>query len=72
MRADSAGRAALYSSYVQNGIRTRNEVRKLDNLPPIEGADELTAQSNLVPLDKMGITPAVSAAPAVAQQDTKQ
>lgn len=72
MRADSAGRAALYSSYVQNGLRTRNEVRKLDNMPPLDGADELTAQSNLVPLGKMGVTPPAPVAPVVAPQDTKQ
>lgn len=58
MRADSAGRAALYASAAQNGWMTRNEIRALENLPPAEdGGDELTVQSNLLPLDKLGQTP---------------
>ncbi len=56
LRADSAGRAALMSSLAQNGLRTRNELRKLDNYPAMDGGDQLTAQSNLVPLDKLGET----------------
>jgi hypothetical protein len=39
---------------VQNGLFTRNEVRALENMPPIEGADKLTAQVNMAPLDKLG------------------
>lgn len=54
LRADSAGRASLMASLAQNGLRTRNELRKLDNYPAIDGGDDLTAQSNLVPLDKLG------------------
>jgi len=45
----------------QNGAMTRNEIRRLENLPPVEGGDELTAQSNLVPLRKLGaVEPASS------------
>lgn len=54
MRADSAGRAALYASAAQNGWMTRNEIRELENRPPVEGGDELTVQSNLVPLGLLG------------------
>jgi HK97 family phage portal protein len=54
MRADSAGRAALYSSASQNGWMTRAEIRKMENLPFIEGSDVLTAQSNLLPLTDLG------------------
>lgn len=54
MRADSAGRAALWNSAAQNGIRTRNEIREKENLPPLDGGDLLTVQSNLVPLDQLG------------------
>lgn len=57
LRADSAGRAALYSSFAQNGIMTRNEMRKRENLPPVDGGDALTVQSNLVPLDLLGNDP---------------
>lgn len=54
LRADSAGRAQLMSTLAQNGLRTRNELRKLDNYPSMPGGDSLTAQSNLVPLDALG------------------
>lgn len=62
LRADSVGRASLYSQMVQNGIFTRNEVREKENLPAMDGGDELTAQSNLVPLDKLGASPATPVA----------
>ena len=54
LRADSAGRAAFYSSAVQNGWMTRNEVRELENWPTVEGGDELTVQSNLIPVALLG------------------
>lgn len=54
LRADSAGRAAFYSSAVQNGWMTRNEVRELENWPTVEGGNDLTVQSNLVPLSLLG------------------
>jgi len=54
VRADSAGRAALMSALAQNGLRTRNELRAKDNVPPLPGGDVLTVQANLVPLDQLG------------------
>lgn len=58
LRADSAGRAALYSQMAQNGIYTRNEIRSRENLPPIDGGDVLTVQSNLIAIDQLGkVTP---------------
>lgn len=54
LRADSAGRAALYKSLVDTGVRTRNEIRELDNLPPLEGGDDLTVMSNMLPLKLLG------------------
>jgi HK97 family phage portal protein len=62
MRADSAGRAALLASYVDHGLRTRNEVRALDNQGPLEGGDVLTVNSTQVPLTD--ISHAVAAAQA--------
>lgn len=53
-RASAQARADLYAKYVQNGLKTRNEVRQLENDPPVEGADQLTVQSNLVPLHLLG------------------
>lgn len=60
LRADSAARAAFYSSAGQNGWMSRNEMRRLENLPPVEGGDMLTVQSNLVPIDKLGNEPAAA------------
>jgi HK97 family phage portal protein len=54
LRADSAGRAIQMASLAQNGLRTRDELRALDNFPPIAGGDIATVQSNLLPLDKIG------------------
>lgn len=54
LRADSAARASFYSQMVQNGIMTRNEVRRLENLPPLPGGDDLTIQSNMIPATKLG------------------
>jgi len=54
LRADSAARASFYSTMVQNGIYTRNECRVLENLPRVEGGDDLTAQTNLSPLQLLG------------------
>lgn len=53
-RASSKDRAELYAKQVQNGLLTRNEVRQLENWPLMAGADQLTAQSNLVPLHLLG------------------
>lgn len=54
LRGDSTARAAFYASMAQNGIRTRNEIRAIENLPPQEGGDVLTVQSNLTPLAGLG------------------
>jgi HK97 family phage portal protein len=54
LRADSAGRAALMQTLAQNGLRTRNELRALDNIAPLTGGDDLTVQSNLIPIQLLG------------------
>jgi HK97 family phage portal protein len=69
LRADSAARAALYASAAQNGWMTRNEIRRLENLPENDVGDELTAQSNLLPLDKLGESAAATPAGAAAAVD---
>jgi hypothetical protein len=33
---------------------SRNEVRRLENLPPIPGGDVYTVQSNLLPIEQLG------------------
>ncbi|EKH6499160.1 phage portal protein [Providencia alcalifaciens] len=54
LRADSAGRAAYYTTSLQNGWMSRNDVRRLENLPPIDGGDIYTVQLNLTPIDQLG------------------
>jgi HK97 family phage portal protein len=53
LRADSAGRAAYYTTSLQNGWMSRNDVRRLENLPPIPGGDIYTVQLNLTPLEDL-------------------
>lgn len=57
LRGNAAARAELHAKNVQNGVMTRAECRQLENLPFIAGSEELTAQSNLVPLSKLGQIP---------------
>lgn len=54
LQMDSAGKASFLSQMVQNGLMDRNEGRQKLNLPTRDGADVLTAQTNLAPLDQLG------------------
>jgi HK97 family phage portal protein len=54
LRSSLSERMTVYSTATQNGIYTRNECRRKENLEPVAGGDQLTAQSNLLPLDKLG------------------
>jgi len=53
IKMDSVVKAQLQSTWVQNGLKTRNEVRKVNNDPPVEGGDDLTVQVNLTPVDEL-------------------
>jgi len=67
LRADSAGRAAYYSTALQNGWMNRNTVARMENMPLIEGGDVYTVQANLVPLEQLGRQPAPAQAAHAAQ-----
>ena len=54
LRADSQSRGEYYNSALNNGWMSRNEVRRLENLPPIEGGDIYTVQAALIGVDKVG------------------
>ena len=54
LRASAKDRYELGAQGVQNGLITRNEFRQLENLPPIAGGDEITAQTNLAPVTLLG------------------
>jgi hypothetical protein len=47
-------RADINAKNVQNGLKSRAEIRQLEGDPFIPGTDVLTAQSNLVPLNMLG------------------
>ncbi len=69
LRANIKDRMEVYAKAVQNGLKTRNECRQLENDPPIAGGDVLTAQVNLVPIDMLGTTKqAGTVAPDPVQQ----
>ena len=68
LRGNAKDRAELYAQLVQNGIATRAECRQLENLPPLDGADQLTAQTNLAPLSMLGTTAKPSGAVAQIAQ----
>ncbi len=53
IKMDSQAQASLQSTWVQNGLKTRNEIRKINNDPKIDGADDLTVQVNLTPVDEL-------------------
>jgi HK97 family phage portal protein len=63
LRTTPEARASFYSTMAQNGAMTRNEIRRLENLPPVEGGDVLTAQSNLVPIEKLGMQERTGSSP---------
>ena len=57
------------------GIKTRNEVRREEGLKDIEGADALTAQTNLAPVSQLGtenFDPSQTAQTKLTTQPEKQ
>lgn len=53
LRADSVGRAAYYREGRVGGWLTQNEIRRLEDLPRKEGADDLHVPLNMAPSDKL-------------------
>lgn len=54
LRADAAGRAALYSSLIQNVVMRPAEARRMENLPYDADADRLFGNAALVPIELLG------------------
>jgi HK97 family phage portal protein len=69
LRASIKDRFEIYAKAAQNGLKTRNEMRQLENDPPLPGGNVLTVQSNLVPIDMLG---KIKPTGASAAQDTAQ
>lgn len=73
MRASIKDRFEIYAKATQNGLKTRNECRQLENDPPLPGGDVLTAQANLLPLDLLGkVKPISGASDATSQNPQAQ
>jgi len=53
LRADSAGRSRFYQTMTGIGAMTINEVRALENLPPVEGGDVPRMQMQNVPITEI-------------------
>lgn len=68
LRGSPTQRAEMYAKGAQNGWLTRAEIRQLEGWPYLPGTDQLTAQSNLLPLDKLGATTASGGAGDVIAQ----
>lgn len=60
MRGDIASRYTAYNVGIQSGFLTRNEVRELEDLNPIDGGDEALEPLNMVPLGQRDEPPAQS------------
>ena len=56
IKMDSNAKANYLSRMTQNGLMTRNEGRERLNLPAMEGADELTVQTNLSNIEDLEVT----------------
>jgi len=54
LRGDSKARASFYQSALTNGWMTINEVRALENMPPVEGGNVPRMQSQNVPITQAG------------------
>lgn len=50
LRGDFKTRMEGHAMSIQNGIRTPNEVRDIENLPPLDGGDNLMIQGATVPI----------------------
>ena len=61
LRGDSAARSAFYNAALQNGWMTINEVRALENMPPVQGGDVPRMQMQNVPITQ---APGLAALPA--------
>jgi len=54
LRGDSTARANFMGVMADKGLRTRNELRRLDNMPPLPGGEVATVQSQNIPITQLG------------------
>lgn len=66
LKGDYETRVRGQATMIQNGIVTRNEVRAMWNLPPIEGGDEVFVPLNTAPISQVingEVTPGAGSSP---------
>lgn len=66
LRGDNASRAAFYSTGLQNGWMSINDVRELEDLNPIPNGNTYMVPLNMIPLDQAVKGPAATSAAAQA------
>ncbi|HHR6334816.1 TPA: phage portal protein [Providencia alcalifaciens] len=62
LRGDSASRAAFMKAMGESGLRTINEMRRLDNYPPLKGGNVAYRQAQYVPINQLSKEPHESGA----------
>jgi len=67
LRADTTAQTEHYVKMLSNGVYSVNDVRRLEDLNPIEGGDQHLVPLNLTPIDKIGEEP-TSQEPSVPPQ----
>lgn len=72
MRGDSTARSAYYASGHQNGWLSINEIRKMEDMPPIPGGDRHFVQVNLVPIELAGTVKPEPAKPEPSAPTTQK
>lgn len=55
MRGDTKTRYEAYAQAIQNGFKTPNEIRALEEDEPLPGGDQLLVNGTMVPIEKAGI-----------------
>lgn len=54
LRADPKTRYEAYRTAIQSGLKTPNEVRALEEDPPLPGGDKLLVNGNMMPIEMAG------------------
>ena len=54
LRGDIKSRMEAHATSIQNAIRTPNEVRDIENMPPMDNGDDLMIQGATVPIGTQG------------------
>ena len=69
LRGDTKSRYAAYAIALQNGWMTINEVRRLENLPPVEGGDVARMQAQNLPITDVETMLGHNGGPALAADE---